>query len=126
MYCGAVRGLLTALEPLLERDAALGEGSFPGLNDGDGPVSAKESSTPVLDATIRLLKEFLPSGKGKERAAEGALANGDASGWSRVGKSGLEEEEEREAFTPTFVYDALMKKRRFGHLKVCFVNVRVD
>ncbi|KAL1658248.1 hypothetical protein GGF50DRAFT_67626, partial [Schizophyllum commune] len=113
-----VRGLLTALEPLLERDAALGEGSFPGLNDGDAPSSAKESSTPVLDATIRLLKEFLPSGKGKDRAAEGAVANGDASGWSRVGKSGLEEEEEREAFTPTFVYDALMKKRRFGHLKL--------
>ncbi|KAL1744963.1 hypothetical protein HDZ31DRAFT_37482, partial [Schizophyllum fasciatum] len=112
-----LRGLLTALAPLLERDGALGESSFPGLGDGDAP--AKESATPVLDATIRLLKEFLPSGKGKERTPENAAgANGDASGWARVGKAGLEEEEEREAFTPTFVYDALMKKRRFGHLKL--------
>ncbi|TRM61324.1 hypothetical protein BD626DRAFT_405830 [Schizophyllum amplum] len=123
VYCGALRGLLTALEPLLERDVALGEGSFPGLGENDflgagSGVKERESSTPVLDATIRLLREFLPSNKGKERAAESSAVNGDASGWSRVGKSGLEEEEEREAFMPTFVYDALMKKRRFGHLKL--------
>jgi ubiquitin carboxyl-terminal hydrolase 10 len=58
----------------------------------------KLAQTPLVDATVRFLKEFVP-GK-RERLEEDE-----------------EEEDPEAAFVPTYVYEALKEKKRFDHMR---------
>ncbi|KAG2154115.1 hypothetical protein DEU56DRAFT_952327 [Suillus clintonianus] len=76
---------------------------------------AEESKTPLVDATIRFVKEFAP----KERApVEG---KGKGKGVERYGANGLVHEEVdddiMDSFMPTYVHDALKEKKRFDHMR---------
>ncbi|KAG1756886.1 uncharacterized protein EDB91DRAFT_1094988 [Suillus paluster] len=75
----------------------------------------EESKTPLVDATIRFVKEFAP----KDRApVEG---KGKGKGVERYGANGLVHEEVEEdimdSFMPTYVHDALKEKKRFDHMR---------
>jgi ubiquitin carboxyl-terminal hydrolase 10 len=74
----------------------------------------EESKTPLVDATIRFVREFAP----KERAP----VEGKGKGVERYGSNGLVREEVDEdimdSFMPTYVHDALKEKKRFDHMRV--------
>jgi ubiquitin carboxyl-terminal hydrolase 10 len=74
----------------------------------------EESKTPLVDATIRFVREFAP----KERAP----VEGKGKGVERYGSNGLVHEEVDEdimdSFMPTYVHDALKEKKRFDHMRV--------
>jgi ubiquitin carboxyl-terminal hydrolase 10 len=76
---------------------------------------SEESKTPLVDATIRFVKEFTP----KERAP----VEGKGKGVDRYGANGLVREEVEddimESFMPAYVHDALKEKKRFDHMRVC-------
>lgn len=73
----------------------------------------EESKTPLVDATIRFVKEFAP----KEKAP----VEGKGKGVERYGANGLVHEEVEEdimdSFMPTYVHDALKEKKRFDHMR---------
>ncbi|KAG2150677.1 uncharacterized protein EDB93DRAFT_1103385 [Suillus bovinus] len=73
----------------------------------------EESKTPLVDATIRFIREFTP----KERAP----VEGKGKGVERYGSNGLVHEEVHEdimdSFMPTYVHDALKEKKRFDHMR---------
>lgn len=73
----------------------------------------EESKTPLVDATIRFVREFAP----KERAP----VEGKGKGVERYGSNGLVREEVDEdimdSFMPTYVHDALKEKKRFDHMR---------
>ncbi|KIJ59679.1 hypothetical protein HYDPIDRAFT_177724 [Hydnomerulius pinastri MD-312] len=73
----------------------------------DGDVS--NSKTPLVDATVRFLREFIP----KEKPAP----EGKGKGVDRAYKYGDEEEDVMDSFIPTYVYDALKEKKRFDHMR---------
>lgn len=78
-----------------------------------GPVvgSQREGSkaTPLVDATIQFLKEFVP-----DPPAPGPAANSKAKGKERE-DDGFEE---LESFIPTYIYDAMKEKKRFANMIV--------
>jgi ubiquitin carboxyl-terminal hydrolase 10 len=62
--------------------------------------------TPLVDATIGFLKEFaVEDGKGKDMINRGRLDDD-------------EESKGKDAFIPTYVYDALKEKKRFDNMRV--------
>ncbi|KAG2052780.1 cysteine proteinase [Suillus hirtellus] len=73
----------------------------------------EESKTPLVDATIRFIREFMP----KERVP----VEGKGKGVERYGSNGLVHEEVNEdimdSFMPTYVHDALKEKKRFDHMR---------
>ncbi|KAG2145065.1 hypothetical protein BD769DRAFT_1419666 [Suillus cothurnatus] len=73
----------------------------------------EESKTPLVEATIRFVREFAP----KERAP----IEGKGKGVERYGSNGLVHEEVDEdimdSFMPTYVHDALKEKKRFDHMR---------
>lgn len=73
----------------------------------------EESKTPLVDATIRFVREFAP----KEKAP----VEGKGKGVERYGSNGLVHEEVDEdimdSFMPTYVHDALKEKKRFDHMR---------
>lgn len=73
----------------------------------------EDSKTPLVDATIRFVREFAP----KERAP----VEGKGKGVERYGSNGLVREEVDEdiidSFMPTYVHDALKEKKRFDHMR---------
>lgn len=79
---------------------------------------SEESKTPLVDATIRFVREFAP----KERAP----VEGKGKGVDRYGANGLVREEVEEdvleSFMPTYVHDALKEKKRFDHMRVSFLS----
>lgn len=79
---------------------------------------AEESKTPLVDATIRFVKEFTP----KERLSVEGKGKGKGKGVDRYGANGLVREEVEEdimeSFMPTYVHDALKEKKRFDHMRV--------
>lgn len=98
------------------------QGPTPGQASGTAtPVSGgkvhEEGDTPLVDATIRFLKEFGPvEPKAKEKERE-RRTNGYGKGKER-----REEEEEEsdglDSFMPTYVYDAMKEKKRFDNMRV--------
>ncbi|KAG1782392.1 hypothetical protein EV702DRAFT_1064079 [Suillus placidus] len=73
----------------------------------------EDSKTPLVDATIRFVREFTP----KERAH----VEGKGKGVERYGLNGLVHEEVDEdildSFMPIYVHDALKEKKRFDHMR---------
>ncbi|KAI5985420.1 hypothetical protein EDC04DRAFT_2590262 [Pisolithus marmoratus] len=71
--------------------------------DGEG------SQTPLVDATIRFLREFIPKQKtGSTPEGKGKAVDRTAYG---------EEENIMESFIPAYVYNALKEKKRFDHMR---------
>ena len=80
---------------------------------GDGQEDS-ESPTPLVDATVRFLEEFVYEENKKSPAQQPQLA---------VKGKAKDEEEEKEdsgvdSFVPTYVYDAMKEKKRFDHMRV--------
>lgn len=74
-----------------------------------------EKATPLVDATIKFLKEF-------------QVAKAVETETSRRGGKGKEKEVndddwDGESFIPTYVYDALKEKKRFDHMRASLVSV---
>jgi ubiquitin carboxyl-terminal hydrolase 10 len=80
-----------------------------GQGRGDG-------ATPLVDATVKLLEEFVHEDKKP-------LPTPTPTQVSR-GKAKEEEEKKEEegvdSFMPTYVYDAMKEKKRFDNMRVCF------
>ncbi|KAG8217951.1 hypothetical protein J3R82DRAFT_6122 [Butyriboletus roseoflavus] len=74
----------------------------------DGDVS--NSKTPLVDATVRFLQEFIPKTK---PAPEGKGKAVDRTNYSYSD----EEDNLINSFIPTCVYDALKEKKRFDHMR---------
>jgi ubiquitin carboxyl-terminal hydrolase 10 len=74
----------------------------------DGDVST--SKTPLVDATVRFLREFIPKSK--------AVPEGKGKGVDRAYYSYQDDEDNvMDSFIPTYVYDALKEKKRFDHMR---------
>ncbi|KAL4068204.1 cysteine proteinase [Scleroderma citrinum] len=78
--------------------------------DSPSDIDASTSKTPLVDATIRFLREFIPKQKtppdGKGKAVDRAYNAYDE-----------EEEDIMDSFIPSYVYDALKEKKRFDHMR---------
>ncbi|KIK81540.1 hypothetical protein PAXRUDRAFT_832778 [Paxillus rubicundulus Ve08.2h10] len=76
----------------------------------DRPVDGgvRGSKTPLVDATVRFMREFVPKVKptpeGKGKGVDRAY-NGD------------DEDDMMNSFFPAYVYDALKEKKRFDHMR---------
>lgn len=78
--------------------------------DGSSENGVSTSKTPLVDATIRFLREFIP----KQKAAP----EGKGKAVDRAYNAYREEEENiMDSFIPSYVYDALKEKKRFDHMR---------
>ena len=75
----------------------------------------KEKETPLVDAMVEFVKEFV------------VPVDGAVNGWGGGGGKGKEKEREGEwgegmwegeSFVPTYVYDAMKEKKRFDNMRV--------
>ena len=76
-----------------------------------------DGATPLVDATVKLLEEFVYEEKKPLPPPTSTLQG------SR-GKAKEEEEKKEEegvdSFMPMYVYDAMKEKKRFDNMRVCF------
>ncbi|THH20875.1 hypothetical protein EW146_g530, partial [Bondarzewia mesenterica] len=82
------------------------------LPEGNEGRRNEEGQTPLVDATIKFLKEFAPL----EKTVPG---NGKGKSNGKGKEVSLDDEEENslESFIPTFVYDAMKEKKRFDNMR---------
>ena len=76
---------------------------------------SQESSggaTPLVDATVKLLEEFVYEEKKP-------LPTQQQQGSRSKGKEEEKKEESVDSFMPTYVYDAMKEKKQFDHMRVC-------
>ncbi|OCH93806.1 cysteine proteinase [Obba rivulosa] len=73
------------------------------LSSPAGAQRVGAQATPLVDATMQFLKEFLPE------PAEGSDSRGK-------GKEREEDFDELDSFIPTYVYDAMKEKKRFANM----------
>jgi ubiquitin carboxyl-terminal hydrolase 10 len=80
---------------------------------GEGHESSS-STTPLVDATVRFLEEFVyeekpsPAQQSQRQVARGKAREEDEK----------KEEDGVDSFFPTYVYDALKEKKRFDNMRV--------
>ncbi|KAG6332561.1 hypothetical protein ID866_6527 [Astraeus odoratus] len=77
--------------------------------DGPEEGAMDASKTPLVDATVRFLQEFVPKQK--------ATAGGKGKGVDTAYNGYNEDEDIVDSFIPTYVYDALKEKKRFDHMR---------
>lgn len=97
------------------------QGPTPGQASGTAtPVNGvkvhEEGDTPLVDATIRFLKEFGPV-EPKEKEKE-RRPNGYGKGKERREQEDEGEGDGLDSFMPTYVYDAMKEKKRFDNMRV--------
>ena len=105
VYCPPFWRLFKELGRLIgQREQGEGQGS------GDG-------ATPLVDATVKLLEEFvyeekkpLPMPTPQQQVSRGKAKEEEE----------RKEEEGVDSFMPTYVYDAMKEKKRFDNMRVCF------
>ena len=105
VYCPPFWRLFKELGRLMgQREQGEGQGS------GDG-------ATPLVDATVKLLEEFvyeekkpLPMPTPQQQVSRGKAKE----------EEDRKEEEGVDSFMPTYVYDAMKEKKRFDNMRVCF------
>ena len=157
VYCPPFQRLFVELGKVLLETAVAGSSSSGSLVNGFGPSSSStsesgsaptnglngkekdkeaEGMTPLVDATVEFLREFMDDkktkskgNKGRVRSKKGSgLVNGSAaSGVRGKGKEketvdGSDSEPDWDAcdsFVPTYLYDAMKSKKRFDHMRVC-------
>lgn len=76
----------------------------------DTVTGGEQSRTPLVDTTVRFIREFIPKQK-KATAPEGKGKAVDRTAY------GEEEDDVMESFIPAYVYDALKEKKRFDHMR---------
>ena len=167
VYCTPFQRLFAELGKLLSGSAVTGSSGSDSLVNGFGPLPSSTSTsssgststhvngfngkdkekdkdavgmTPLVDATIEFLGEFMDDKKTKSKMKKqvhskkgSVLVNGTGSG-SGVTSKGKEKEtlldgvmdddsevdwEACDSFLPTYVYDAMKLKKRFDHMRVC-------
>ena len=118
---------MTELGKLLPeaQTSAATPGQGPGSAHASGtatPVSKahEDGETPLVDATIRFLKEFVPVEPKEREGRMNGGGNGYANGYGYgKGKDRMEEQEEGlDSFMPTYVYEAMKEKKRFDNMRV--------
>lgn len=176
VYCPPFRKLFVELGKVLSAGSAITGSSGSGsLVNGSGPLSSSSSTspsgssstpninglngkdkekdkdagmTPLVDATVEFLKEFMDDKKTNSKTKKqvhsrkgSVLVNGSGSGsGSGVRSKGKEKEtmgalllngvvdddsggeidwEACDSFLPTYLYDAMKLKKRFDHMRVC-------
>lgn len=85
------------------------------LREGDSGRRDEEGQTPLVDATIKFLKEFNPP---EEKRVNG---RGKGEGKGKEVRLNDREEEDLDAFMPSYVYDAMKEKKRFDNMRVSFI-----
>lgn len=162
VYCTPFQRLFAELGKILSGSAVTGSSGSDSLVNGSGPSTSSSASTstpinglngkekdkdavgmtPLVDATVEFLREFLDDRKTKSKTKKqvhskkgSVLVNGTGSG-SGVTSKGKEKEtlldgvvdddsigdvdwEACDSFLPTYVYDAMKLKKRFDHMRVC-------
>ncbi|VDB82633.1 unnamed protein product [Peniophora sp. CBMAI 1063] len=94
-FANAVLQLLAYCVPFAKLFEAVGK-ALPPAEEGKRSRNVTEGATPLVDATVRFLKEFGPLEKKKD------------------GRERDEEEEDGiDSFLPAYVYDAMKEKKRF-------------
>ena len=165
VYCPPFQRLFVELGKVLLETAVAGSSSSGSLVNGFGPSSSSASTsesgsapinglngkekdkgaegmTPLVDATVEFLREFMDDKKTKSKGNKGrvrskkgpGLVNGSAaSGVRGKGKEketvvlldGSDSEPDWDAcdsFVPTYLYDAMKSKKRFDHMRVCSLH----
>ncbi|KAF8625752.1 hypothetical protein AX17_006778 [Amanita inopinata Kibby_2008] len=115
VYCLPFQRLFVELGRLLPVDAAGGA-------KGDWE---KSRETPLVDAMIEFVKEFVVDARERKGLVNGsAYGNGNANGWGKGKEKEREREEndddemwEGESFIPTYVYDAMKENKRFDNMR---------
>jgi len=166
VYCPPFQRLFVELGKVLSGTAVVGSGSSGSLVNGSGSGSSSASAsgsasvpingldgkekdkdgtgmTPLVDATVEFLGEFMDDKKTKSKAKKqvhskkGSVlvnGNGSASGVRNKGKEketngmlldGIADDDSDadwdacDSFVPTYLYDAMKLKKRFDHMRVC-------
>jgi ubiquitin carboxyl-terminal hydrolase 10 len=111
-FANAVLQLLVYCPPFCKLFKELGR-LMGQRGQGDGQESNR-GPTPLVDATVRFLEEFVYEEKKVATAQQPQQA--------AKGKSKDEEEEKKDegvdSFIPTYVYDAMKEKKRFDNMRV--------
>ena len=81
------------------------------LLDNSSENGVSSSKTPLVDATIKFLREFIP----KQKAAPEGKGKAVDRTYNAYGE---EEDDIMSSFIPSYVYDALKEKKRFDHMRV--------
>ena len=129
VYCPPFHKLFVELGKVLGPSATFPTSgtSTPALNGREDKPKAA-SATPLVDATVEFLKEFVDEKKSKPKdkaRLEIVGRSGSSGGLSGKGKERevrLEEDDDDdwdgESFLPTYVYDAMKEKKRFDNMRV--------
>ena len=162
VYCTPFQRLFAELGKLLSGSAVIGSDS---LVNGSGPLSSSTSNssfgststpinglnglngkdkdkdavgmTPLVDATVEFLREFMDDKKTKSKTkkqvhSKKGSVHVNGTGITSKGKEkeslldGFADDDSSEvdweacdSFLPTYVYDAMKLKKRFDHMRVC-------
>ena len=88
------------------------------LEQGESQGSG-DGATPLVDATVKLLEEFVYEEK-KPLPAPAPTSTQQGSRGKAKEEEEKKEEEGVDSFMPTYVYDAMKEKKRFDNMRVCF------
>ena len=167
VYCKPFQKLFAELGKVLSGSAIIGSSGSDSLVNGSGPLPSSTSTsssgpasfpinglngkgkekdkdaagmTPLVDATVEFLREFMDDKKTKPKTKKqvhskkgSVLVNGSSPAVTSKGKeketlldgvvdddsSGEVDWEGCDSFLPTYLYDAMKLKKRFDHMRVC-------
>jgi ubiquitin carboxyl-terminal hydrolase 10 len=112
-FANAVLQLLVYCPPFWKLFKELGR-----LMDQRGQGDGQESNrgpTPLVDATVRFLEEFVYEEK---KAASAQQPQQPAKGKAKDEEEEKKDDEGVDSFIPTYVYDAMKEKKRFDNMRV--------
>ena len=101
-FANAVLQLLAYCAPFARLFESIGK-VLPGAEEGKRKRDVEEGATPLVDATVRFLREFGPVERKRDE----------------------EEEEGIDSFLPSYVYDAMKEKKRFASMVVRILGIYV-
>jgi ubiquitin carboxyl-terminal hydrolase 10 len=122
LYCAPFHRLFLELGKLLPAVATQKDGA----SSGSSAPSASSSATPLVEATVTFLKEFVTPKKpllinGKSGVMSG-VASGSGYGRGNKGKERemieMDDDWDLDSFLPTYIYDAMKEKKRFDTMRV--------
>ena len=170
VYCTPFQRLFAELGKILSESAIIGSSGSDSLVNGCGPLPSSTSTsssgststpinglngkgkekdkdavgmTPLVDATVEFLREFMDDKKTKSKTKKqvhskkgSILVNGSGPAVTSKGKeketlldgvvdddsSGEVDWEGCDSFLPTYLYDAMKLKKRFDHMRVCSLS----
>ena len=122
-YANSVLQVLVYCPPFQRLFAELGKvtsGSTSTPINGLNGTEKEMGMTPLVEATVEFLKEFMDEKKPKSKTKKlvhsrkgSIVVNGTVDG------SGEVDWDACDSFLPTYMYDAMKLKKRFDHMRVC-------